>query len=130
MLLTYFVCLYETLYGERHMSANLHQLLHLPDVVQDLGPLWVYSCFSFEGMNGELVKLFHGTQHPQIQISSAISTLLHLPEIGQTLNQESVIGMFYSSLCKKGGKTVSNCKYISEGIGIVGNCIRHILSDE
>lgn len=66
-LLTYFVSMYEVYYGERHMSANLHQLLHLPEVVRDLGPLWVYSCFSFEDVNGQLVKLFHGTQHPQIQ---------------------------------------------------------------
>ena len=40
---------FEFLYGKRYMSANVHLLLHLPDMVRQLGPLWVYSCFYFEG---------------------------------------------------------------------------------
>ena len=127
-LLTYFVCLYQEFYGERHMSANIHQLLHLSDVVKELGPLWVYSCFSFEDMNGQLVKLFHGTQHPQIQISSAISTLLHLPEIGQNLDKTTAVGQFYSDMCRKGPQ--NSYKDITNGIGVVGRRVVRVLSNE
>ena len=61
---------------QHYLSANLHQLLHLHDTVEQLGPLWVYSCFSFESMNGNLIKLFHGTQNPVIQIANTVSTML------------------------------------------------------
>lgn len=54
--------------GERYMSANVHALLHLPDVVKKLGPLWAHSCFPFEAGNGELLKLFHGTQSTEKQV--------------------------------------------------------------
>ncbi|XP_026475923.1 uncharacterized protein LOC113381164, partial [Ctenocephalides felis] len=54
---------FEYLYGEMYCSINVHQLLHLPDCVQNLGPLWVYSCFEYEDINGQLLKLIHGTRH-------------------------------------------------------------------
>ena len=44
--------------GERYMSANVHGLLHLPQCVQKLGPLWYHSCFQFESANGELLGVF------------------------------------------------------------------------
>ena len=78
-LLIKYCCLFSTIYGDQHMSANLHQLLHLHDNVKQMGPLWIYSCFSFESMNGKLVKLFHGTQNPVVQIANAVSALLMLP---------------------------------------------------
>lgn len=34
-----------TLYGPQFMTYNVHQLLHLRDCVEDLGPLWSHSCF-------------------------------------------------------------------------------------
>ena len=52
---------FQVLYGERYMSANIHLLLHLPDTVRELSPLWAYSCFHFEGLNGLLKGLVHGT---------------------------------------------------------------------
>ena len=50
------------------MSANVHALLHLPDVVQDLGPLWAHSCFLFESANGKLLNLLHGSQGIEKQV--------------------------------------------------------------
>ena len=60
-VLKHFCMMHETLYSKREMTSNVHQLLHLCDVVRNLGPLWVYSCFTFESINGELLSLFHGT---------------------------------------------------------------------
>ena len=51
------------------MSANMHGLLHLPGVAKKLGPLWAHSCFPFEAANGVLLKLFHGSQSTEKQVS-------------------------------------------------------------
>ena len=50
------------------MSANIHGLLHLPQCVRNLGPLWCHSCFQFESANGELLKAFHGSQGLEKQV--------------------------------------------------------------
>ena len=64
-----FVREFENLYGLLFCSINVHQLLHLPDIVERLGPLWVYSCFEYENLNGELLRLVHGTCHIDTQIA-------------------------------------------------------------
>lgn len=51
------------------MTINVHNLLHLPNAVKRLGPLWAHSCFPFESANGELLKLFHGSQAIEKQIN-------------------------------------------------------------
>ena len=56
--------------GDPHITINTHNLLHLPDTVKRLGPLWAHSCFSFENANGELFKLFHGSQAVEKQVRS------------------------------------------------------------
>lgn len=93
-----FCGMYASLYGDQHMSANIHQLLHLGDTVRQLGPLWVYSCFSFESVNGQLVKLFHGTQNPVIQIANAISSMLKIPALSEKLVVGSPAYNFYTKL--------------------------------
>ena len=54
--------------GERYMTVCLHSLMHLPDCVRNLGPLWSHSCFTFESANGELLKLFHGSAEIEKQV--------------------------------------------------------------
>ena len=56
------------LIGERYATINLHYLLHLPECVQDLDPLWANTCYEFESANGTLKKLLHGTQKVDIQV--------------------------------------------------------------
>ena len=75
-LLNEFVSQFSHLYGEKHMSCNLHLLLHLPEVVKRFGPLWVTSCFLFENMNEVLKRLVHSTKYAELQISSSISLFL------------------------------------------------------
>jgi cell division FtsZ-interacting protein ZapD len=52
------------------MTANVHELLHLPETVKKLGPLWAHSCFPFEAANGVLLKLIHGSQSTEKQVST------------------------------------------------------------
>ena len=47
---------------------NIHLLSHLVDCVKCWGPLWAYSCFVYETMNGHLKKLFHGTKNMSKQV--------------------------------------------------------------
>ena len=59
--LAYFYQHMPDFYGKESCKINFHYLLHLPNFVRMWGPLWVYSCFGFENMNGHLKKMFHGT---------------------------------------------------------------------
>ena len=54
--------------GQRYMTINIHNLLHLHEAVECLGPLWAHSCFCFEAANGELLNFFHGTQAVEKQV--------------------------------------------------------------
>lgn len=60
-LLHAFVKGVKLLYGEREMSYNIHQLLHLSLCVERWGPLWGTSAFAFESRNGFLARIVHGT---------------------------------------------------------------------
>ena len=72
---------FQTLYGQRFYTLNVHNLLHLVDCVRDLGPLYVFSCFSFEDKNGFLLKLIHGSQYIASQIVTAVSITQKIPEL-------------------------------------------------
>ena len=76
---------FEILYGKKHLSCNLHLLLHLPDNVRKFGPLWTTSCFAFENLNGVLKSYVHGTRYAELQICSSVSTFLSLTELKEQL---------------------------------------------
>ncbi|KAE8741568.1 hypothetical protein FOCC_FOCC012905 [Frankliniella occidentalis] len=84
-LLKSFAQQWQDLFGLRHMSYNLHCLLHLPDVVCQLGPLWVSSCFPFENINGVLSRLVHGTRYAGLQIQTNLGLLRNLPSVIETI---------------------------------------------
>ncbi|KAK3918031.1 TBC1 domain family member 23 [Frankliniella fusca] len=48
LLLSSFVQKFEVLYGKRHMSHNLHMVLHLSQNLQYLAPLWVTTVLSMK----------------------------------------------------------------------------------
>lgn len=67
------------------MTASVHCLLHLPQAVVNLGPLWSHSCFPFEAANGDMLKLFHGSQAIEKQVQqrsiikfSLLASIFHL----------------------------------------------------
>jgi len=63
------------------MTANVHHLLHLTKIVREFGPLYVYSCFPFEGTNGSLLSYIKGTQHINAQILETVSIRQSLPYV-------------------------------------------------
>ena len=52
------------------MLSTNHWLwgMYYPISVRDLGPLWAQSCFFFEDMNGQLLRLIHGSQNIEEQV--------------------------------------------------------------
>lgn len=85
-----FVRQFQELYGLRNMSFNVHCLIHLPDVVLLIGPLWVASCFGFENLNGQLCRLVHGTRFAGLQIQSNLGLLRNMTSVINTIHNKTV----------------------------------------
>lgn len=66
--LNQFVSEFETLYGRGKVTLNIHSLKHLTECVRQLGPLWSYSLFYFEGFNSKLKDYVNQDQHTLFQI--------------------------------------------------------------
>ena len=73
------------------MSANVHSLLHLPEVTKDLVPLWATSCFPHEAANGDILKLFHGSKGVVNRYSN--NTYVHTSMCTHTL-YTSLLGIY------------------------------------
>jgi hypothetical protein len=53
---------FEIHYGRSYCDMNVHNIgCHLVDYVRQHGPMWGWSYFPFEDMNGLLVRSTHGT---------------------------------------------------------------------
>ena len=70
--LVYFVACVQSLYGEEHMTFNVHSILHLTTSVVHWGPLWAHSAFVFEDFNGYLLKLVKSSQAVPQQICKRV----------------------------------------------------------
>lgn len=64
---------------------NVHQLLHLPDNVQKLGTLWAHSCYEYEDMNGQLLKLIHGTGHINTEVAKSHAYFIRMKKLIERL---------------------------------------------
>ena len=76
-----FVEQFQSLYGLRNMSSNIHLLLHCVECVRRWGPLWAYSAYGFEHLNGNLLQMFNGTQAVEQQIVKKFNRLQTLKAI-------------------------------------------------
>lgn len=63
------------------MAYNAHLLLHLVDTAKNWGPLWGYSLYPFEAMNGSLRKFVQGTRYANIQIVQKFCILQSLSKL-------------------------------------------------
>lgn len=70
-----FVSELQTLYGIRHMSFNIHLLRHLARSVLKNGPLCLTNCSQFEGLNGNILSLIHGTKHAGLEVCKNLNIL-------------------------------------------------------
>lgn len=79
LLLFTFVEDFADLYTVRYMTMNVHQLVHLSDMVRKTGPLFVNNCFIFEDLNGFIVSHIHGTQGVDSQLMRTINLIHAIP---------------------------------------------------
>ena len=93
-----FYALIPNLYGLQVCTANIHSLTHLTGFVKKWGPLWAYSLFGFENMNGHIRKTFHGTRQIVDQLVFCVKAEQSL--YFQIKNQPTVAMDFLSSYNK------------------------------
>jgi hypothetical protein len=120
-LLHAYVSVFQILYGLRFMTMNVHQLLHLKMVVENLGNLWVYSCFFYESLNGVIARLVHGTRYAGLQICSSSSIFLKLPVMIDSLNDERRVKDFCLRLQRAGKPLLKITEIIDHVTQVVGN---------
>ena len=96
-LICEFCTTFSALYGERYQTLNFHNLLHLVDNVENIGPLWSFDCFAFENASGQILKQIHGTQHIDTQILKAVSVLQKLPILIRNLQNSCPNGKTFAA---------------------------------
>lgn len=127
-MLLEFVLNLPVLYAERYSTSNVHLLLHLTEKVKLLGPLWCSSCFYFEDFNGQLRRLFHGTQKIESQIAFAVCIHQRLPKMSESLTYGSSEREFYHKMMDKKRKATQ--ENICERIFVVGAYHSRQLTEE
>ena len=69
LMLNQFYAQFADLYGNSYSGLNIHNIgCHLVDFVRRWGPLYCWSAFGFEDINGQLVKTTHGTGDVKLQL--------------------------------------------------------------
>jgi hypothetical protein len=128
-ILNHYCILFAAYYADRYMTATMHSLLHLPDSVRNLGPLWAHSCFPFEAANGDILKLFHGSQSVEKQVAGHISDLQKMPTCAESLLTDNSAEMdFYLSM-NQSQKMVKNAISVARGVTVCGKPCTVTLSD-
>lgn len=96
--LSCFVYSMEDLYGREAMTFNVHQLLHLPKSVLELGPLWAHSAFVFESGNGTLLRLISDANGVPQQILERFVMGLQVTKLANTLKPPPEVRIVYNML--------------------------------
>lgn len=112
------------MYGLRYCSINIHLLIHLPDSVKNLGPLWAHTCYESEDLNGQILKLFHGTWHIDSQLARSQSQFLTMIRLTDLSQNEKVINFCYAKKIQ-----VKIVDQISDHCYTVGN-YKHLEHDD
>ena len=59
---------FSEIFGEYELTSNFHDLVHFPNICLQNGPLYEYSAFNFEHLNGRLKKLCKGNRRLDKQL--------------------------------------------------------------
>lgn len=68
-----------TIYGEKFVPLNIHNLIHLPDEVIKFGALLIFSCFPFEDHLQKLIGLVRRCRNPLQQLAKRILEMRNNP---------------------------------------------------
>uniref|UniRef100_L7LXU5 Uncharacterized protein n=1 Tax=Rhipicephalus pulchellus TaxID=72859 RepID=L7LXU5_RHIPC len=116
-----FVFKMQNLYGEASMTFNVHQLLHLPRSVVELGPLWAHSTFVFESGNGVLLKLISSANGVAVQVLERFIMQLQLTMLKNTLDLQPQVKEMCEQLIAPAPCKIAETRTLGRGIvcGIV-----------
>lgn len=117
------------LYSCTIYTANMHSLEHIVGMVELWGPLWAYSMFGFENLNGYLGNKYHGTQKIVYQLSFQIQLIQALPDMLQECSSvESPEAQAYIE--KTLSRNHNNMQEIYSNCYSIGKVSLHTLTDE
>ena len=71
-----FVFNFASLFKEHNLSANFHDLAHISNVTLKSGPIYSFSAFNFEHLNGRLARLCKGTKRLDKQLLFKIQNFI------------------------------------------------------
>lgn len=86
-------------FGEHFMTPNFHDLEHLADSVKRSGPLYEFSGFNFEHVNGLLKNLAHGNRRIDKQIVKQMTQFTS--NIIESQSQHPDVLAFSKTICSK-----------------------------
>ncbi len=84
-LIVQFCRQFPDMYDRSFETAKLHNLLHLCDKVEDLGPAWCHNAYFYEDLNKDIRDMFSGTRNVHSQILSSVAINHHLPILAKKL---------------------------------------------
>lgn len=114
---------FQTLYGEINMTYNVHLLTHIPECVQQCGPLWAYSNFHFEGNNGRLKYFVKGSTDVIKQVVSKYTLSKLLDD--DSINNWPIANAFNKQMISRNSNKIS---YNSEQV--LGFAKTYVLSEK
>ena len=108
-------------------TSNMHSLVHLVSLMKLWGPLWAYSMFGFENINGYLGTTFHGTKKITSQMTSFIQLKQTLPGKLQELRttESTETKTYINSTINKQKR---NMHKISDGLYVIGKMSLYVLT--
>lgn len=127
-MLLEFVIRFQALFGEAAMTSNVHLLTHLAKSVKLLGPLWAHSAFVFEGANGSLLKLVHGTKDVPKQIVGKFLLHKSFPYFASKHRVSDRVFGFCSQMTEY--SKVKNYKQFSNTNVLDGGHVKHLTQHE
>ncbi len=119
------------LYTLNAYTANMHSLKHMVPLVRLWGPLWAYSMFGFENLNGYLGLTFHGTAKIVNQISFQIQMAQTIPyKLCQLSNTESPETQAYIKKLLSKSRANMLRVGVEESCYVIGKIYSYVLSQE
>ena len=107
----------------------MHSLAHTVPLVKLWGPLWAYSMFGFENLNGYFESTFHGTHKIVYQMGFHIQLAQTLPDKLSALSQsESPETRAYIENIIN--KKRANMTKIDAECYAIGKLVAYVLTDE
>ncbi len=95
-----FVDMFKKIYGDYHLSYNVHNLLHLANECKLHGPLDSFSAFPFESYLGQLKKMLRGTRRPLSQLKKRLSEIeCHYSNNSQPIQPTCIESLTASTSC-------------------------------